>query len=81
MNWDKEIVRRTMEGAGQYPGVQLQLLLRRLEQYPDSVPAIADAIRDMGNWYMQHADALDGERLHRQSGEVVKITGHGEGAQ
>jgi hypothetical protein len=55
LDWEKQIVRRTMEGAGQYPGVQLQFLLRRLEEYPDCVPAIADAIRDMGHWYLDHA--------------------------
>lgn len=78
MNWSKDIVRRTMEGAGEYPGIQLQLLLMRLEAFPDSVPAIADAIRDMGEWYQQHADELEGETRRRNGGaDVVSITGEG----
>lgn len=28
MDWEKQVVRRTMQGAGEYPGVQLQILLR-----------------------------------------------------
>jgi len=75
MNWSKEVVRRTMEDAGEYPGVQLQLLLMRLEQYPETLPAIADAIRDMGNWYLNHADELEAEKLRRSGGaEVVDLT-------
>ena len=30
-DWQREVVRRTLEGAGDYPGVQLEFLLRRLE--------------------------------------------------
>ncbi|SUZ31116.1 hypothetical protein ROE7235_00851 [Roseibaca ekhonensis] len=30
MDWEKQVVRRTMQGAGEFPGVQLQILLRRL---------------------------------------------------
>lgn len=67
MNWSKDIVRRTLEGAGEYPGVQLQFLLIRLEQHPDALPAIADAIRDMGQWYEQHANELKAEVARRQA--------------
>jgi len=74
MNWSKDIVRRTLEGAGEFPGVQLQFLLIRLEQYPDSLPAIADAIRDMGQWYQQHAEELEAEGRRRAGGaEVINL--------
>ncbi len=74
MDWQKQIVRRTMEGAGEYPGVQLQFLLQRLESCPEAVTAIADAIRDMGEWYRQHANALDAETRHRNGGaEIVEL--------
>lgn len=70
MNWSKDIVRRTLEGAGEFPGVQLQFLLIRLKAYPDSLPAIADAIRDMGKWYEQHSDELE-EGRRRSGGAAV----------
>ena len=73
MNWQKQVVRRTLEGAGDYPGVQLQFLLQRLERHPETIPAIADAIRDMGEWFMQQAAAL--ERHGQRSGEVVPFDG------
>lgn len=74
MNWSKDIVRRTLEGAGEYPGVQLQFLLTRLEQYPDSLPAIADAIRDMGHWYEQHANELEAEGRRLAGGaEIINL--------
>jgi hypothetical protein len=69
MDWNKDVVRRTMEGAGEFPGVQLQLLLSRLEQYPDALPAIADAVRDMGRWWQSQAAGLDAVA------EVRKIAG------
>ena len=47
------------EGAGEYPGVQLQLLLNRLEAHPQALPAIADALADMGDWYRTQAAGLD----------------------
>lgn len=71
MDWEKQIVRRTLEGAGEYPGVQLQFLLQRLEHYPEAVTAIADAIRDMGEWYQQHADELEAEARRRNGGAEV----------
>ncbi|QYX55511.1 hypothetical protein K1T73_10395 [Roseovarius sp. SCSIO 43702] len=80
MTWEKQIVRRTLEGAGEYPGVQLQFLLQRLEHTPEAVTAIADAIRDMGEWYQQHADELDAEARRRNGGaEVMSIARQGEG--
>lgn len=65
MNWSKEIVQRTMQGAGENTGVQLQFLLMRLEQYPDALPAIAEALDDMGAWHLQQAEALRGEVARR----------------
>lgn len=73
MNWSEQIVRRTLEGAGEYPGVQLQFLLMRLEQYPETVPAIAAAVCDMGNWYNDHADALEAERRNRFGADAANI--------
>lgn len=74
MNWQKQIVRRTMEGAGDYPGVQLQFLLQRLEACPDAAPAIADAIADMGRWFESQADALEAEGRRRAGGaEIVNL--------
>jgi len=74
MNWEKQVVRATLEGAGDYPGVQLQLLLQRLESHPDALPAIADAIRDMGEWFLRHAAELEAEGLRRAGGaEVINL--------
>ena len=74
MNWQKDVIRRTMEGAGDYPGTQLQFLLERLEAHPEARPAIADAIRDMGHWYQQHADELEAEGRRRNGGaEIVNL--------
>lgn len=74
MNWQKDIVRRTLEGAGEYPGVQLQFLLTRLEQHPDALPAIADAVGDMGQWHQDHAKELEAERIRRAGGgEVINL--------
>ena len=81
MTWDKHVVRATMLGAGDYPAVQLELLLRRLECVPGAVEAIAEAIRDMGNFYLQQADAFqaDGRRtaahlieLHQNQADLQK---------
>lgn len=74
LDWQTDVVRGTMEGAGQFPGVQLQLLLTRLEAHPDALPAIAAAIRDMGEWYAGHADALRDEHARRTGGNVATIT-------
>ncbi len=80
MNWEKDVMRRTMEGAGEYPGVQLQFLLQRLEYCPEAVTAIADAVEDMGNWYLEHADALDAVSASRQaSAKLAEIAARGEG--
>jgi len=64
MNWQKDVVRRTLEGAGDYPGVQLQFLLMRLEDHPEALPAIVDAIRDMAQWFSRHAAELETEGRH-----------------
>ena len=71
MNWQKDIVRRTLEGAGEFPGVQLQLLLMRLEGHPEALPAIADAIRDMAQWFSRHADELEAEGRRRDGGAAI----------
>lgn len=71
MDWQKTVVRKTIEGAGEYPSVQLQFLLQRLEHCPDSLPAIADAIRDMGEWLNQQADELEAEARRRAGGADV----------
>jgi ABC-type nitrate/sulfonate/bicarbonate transport system substrate-binding protein len=74
MDWEKQIVRRTLEGAGDYPGVQLEFLLRRLEAHPDALPAVADAIRDMGEWFMAQAAALEAEGRRRAGGaEIITL--------
>ena len=78
MDWERQIVRRTLEGAGDYPGIQLQFLLQRLEQHPETIPAIADAIRDMGEWYLQHAAELEAEGRRRNGGaDVVPLSNGG----
>lgn len=60
-HWEKHVVQRTIAGAGDFPGVQLHFLLKRLEQCPDALSAIADAIRDMGAWFEAQAAALEAE--------------------
>jgi len=71
MNWQKDIVRRTLEGAGESPGVQLQFLLMRLEGHPEALPAIAAAIRDMAAWFSRHADELEAEGRRRDGGAAI----------
>jgi hypothetical protein len=61
VNWEKDVVQRTIEGAGDYPRVQLAFLLRRLEALPGSLPIIAASLRDMGQWFARHADELEAE--------------------
>ena len=74
LDWQRDVVRRTLEGAGDYPGVQLEFLLRRLEGHPEALPAVADAIRDMGEWFMAQADALEAEARRRKGGaEVITL--------
>ncbi|QIE42325.1 hypothetical protein G5B39_10495 [Rhodobacteraceae bacterium SC52] len=74
MDWEKQVVRRVMEGAGEYPSVQLQCLLQRLEGCPEALPHIADAIRDMGHWYERHADELEAEGRRRAGGaEIITL--------
>ena len=81
MDWEKQVVRRTLTGAGEYPAVQLQILLRRLEAYPEALPAIVDAIRDMGEWYQQHAKELQAEVRRRNGGaEIVTFDPEGGAA-
>jgi ABC-type nitrate/sulfonate/bicarbonate transport system substrate-binding protein len=80
MNWEQTVVQRTLEGAGDYPRVQLAFLLRRLEAHPDAMPAIAAAIRDMGRWLESHADALEDEGRRRDGGaEVIRLQRAKEG--
>ena len=81
LDWQKQVVRQTLEGAGDYPGIQLQFLLQRLEAHPEALPAIADAIRDMGEWYIQHARELDAEASRRAGGaDVVALEPEGGAA-
>ena len=67
MNWQKQITRRVMEGAGEHMGVQLEFLLQRLEACPESLPAIADAMQDMAQWHEQQASALRAEAARREA--------------
>ncbi len=74
MNWDKMIVRRTMEGAGDQTGAQLQFLLTHLENSPEALPAIIAAIEDMAEFQDQQAKALRAEIHRRQGGaEIIKL--------
>jgi len=74
MDWQKQIVRRTLEGAGDQTGAQLQFLLQRLEAHPEALPAIADAIRDMGEYLERQADELKAEGRRRNGGaEIVTL--------
>lgn len=73
MTWD-EVVARVMDSGKEHPAVQLELLIRRLEQCPEAIDAIADAVRDMGLWYQAHADALEAEGRRRNGGaEIVAL--------
>ena len=67
MDWQKRIVRAMMEGAGGHTGVQLEFLLQRLEACPEALPAIADAMEDMGHWQEQQANALRAEMARREA--------------
>lgn len=77
MNWERDIVRRTLEGAGDYPEVQLEFLLMRLESFPDALPAIADAISAMGSWYEKNAEGIKLEHASQQAraklAEIVNL--------
>lgn len=71
MDWQKDVIRRMMEGAGDQTGAQLCFLLHRLEAYPDALPAIADAIEDMAAFHEQQAEALRAEIQRRNGGAEV----------
>lgn len=70
MDWEKRWTRRTIEGAGDYPGVQLQLFLQRLEMVPAALPAIAATTRDIANWH--EAQRIDNRS---KSGKAVNQVG------
>ncbi|MDA3857200.1 MAG: hypothetical protein PF480_02915 [Roseovarius sp.] len=74
MNWEKHIVRRTLEGAGDQSGAQLQFLLQRLEACPEALPAIVAAVEDMAEFQDHQAKALRAE-LHRRKGgaEIIEL--------
>lgn len=72
MSWDRHVVRATMMGAGDYPTVQLEFLLRRLEGVPGASAAIAASIRDMGEFYLQQADMLEAEG-RRYAAHVIEL--------
>lgn len=59
MDWQKQVTRRVMEAAGEHSSVQLHFLLQRLEAHPEALPAIAQAMEDMGRWYQSQAAGLD----------------------
>ena len=48
-----------MDSAGDYPSVQLQFLMQRLEAHPEVKPAIKSAIQDMGNWARENASTFE----------------------
>lgn len=73
MNWERQVVRRTLEGAGDFPGVQLQFLLQRLEAHPECAPAIAQAVRDMGEWHNARADELENEITRRNGKNALTL--------
>lgn len=81
MDWDKSVVRVAMQCAGDTPGMMLQFLLQRLETCPDALPAIADAIDDMGRYHHGHAGLLRKEIQRRNGGaEVVALDPEGGAA-
>jgi hypothetical protein len=63
MNWERDIVRATVEGAGPYAHVQLAFVLCRLERVPGGKAAVIAAIRDMAKWYDAHALELENEGI------------------
>ena len=67
MDWEKQIVRRAMEGAGEHPAAQLQFLLQRLEACPEALPAIVNAIEDMADFQEQQAKTLRAEQASREA--------------
>lgn len=74
MDFQKLMVRRTLEGAGENTGMQLQFLLQRLEAYPDAWGAIIEAVEDMATWAQAQAVALEVERRRRAAGaEVIDL--------
>jgi hypothetical protein len=80
MDWERDVVQRTLEGAGEYPRAQLEFLLRRFEGHPGALPIIAAAIRDMGAWLNAQADALEAEGRRRDGGaEVVRLRAREKG--
>ena len=81
MDWEKQVVRRTLEGAGEYPGVQLQILLRHLEACPDALPFIADAAEAMGEWHKRHAEELRDEVLRRRRKADLAVVKENGGAE
>jgi len=67
MDWEKLMVRRTLELAGEHSGVQLQFLLQRLEAYPDAWGAITDAVQDMAQWSQAQSEAIRAEQARREA--------------
>ena len=78
MNWQKDMVRKTLQLAGENTGVQLHFLLQRLEAYPDAFEAIIASMQDMAEWAQEQADALNAEKARREANaklrEIVNTT-------
>ena len=58
MDWQKDMVERVVAECGLYPEVMLRFLLTRLEQNPDALTTIADALTDFSSWASSQAAGL-----------------------
>ena len=67
LNWEDDIVARMLRTSEGYESVQLQFLLRRLEQHPETLPAIVDALEDMGAWCSAEAAGLNAILVARKA--------------
>lgn len=78
----QDVAKIVNDSGAEYPAVQLNFLVQRLEalsHHPDTMGVIADAVRDMGEWYSGHADELRDE-VSRRNGENVKPFKQGDTA-
>ncbi|NHQ75186.1 hypothetical protein HAT86_12040 [Roseovarius gahaiensis] len=74
MNWEKDVIRRTMEAVGEDTGAALDMLLRRLDGVPGATDAIADVVQAMAERHAAHAGELRAEIRRRNGGaEIIEL--------
>lgn len=69
--WAEVVVDASLAQVAGNEQAYLFFLLQRLEAYPEALPAIADAFRDLADANLREADALEAELRRRKGGAEI----------